>query len=89
MMTPDMINGGFEFAAGLAILNHCFALLQDRRVAGVSTASVAFFTAWGGWNIFYYPHLDQFWSFTGGIFVVLTNAIYVALLIHFRRNPAT
>lgn len=87
MSLPDLINGGFEAAAGLAILNHCHALWCDRRVAGVSVASVAFFTAWGLWNIFYYPHLDQFWSFVGGIFVTLANTFYVGLLLHFRRFP--
>lgn len=87
-MTPDMINGGFEFAAGVAILNHCFTLWRDRCVAGVSTASVAFFSVWGVWNIFYYPHLDQFWSCAGGVFVTLANTVYVALLLRFRKVSA-
>jgi hypothetical protein len=87
-MSADLINGGFEFAAGIAILGHCFRLLEDRRVAGVSTGSVAFFSLWGVWNIYYYPLLDQFWSFAGGIFVTLANTAYVALLIRFRKATA-
>lgn len=80
---PDLINGTFEALAGLMVLNHCRVLMKDRAVAGVSIASVIFFTLWGVWNIWYYPHLGQIWSMVGGIFVVLANIIYVALLIRF------
>lgn len=80
---PDIVNGGFEAAAGIAVLNHCFALWRDKEVRGLSVASVAFFAAWGVWNLFYYPHLDQFYSFAGGVFITLANAIYVAMLVHF------
>lgn len=85
---PDMVNGAFEAAAGFAVLNHCFALYRDKEARGLSVASVAFFAAWGVWNLFYYPHLDQFWSFAGGVFITLANAIYVAMLMHYlRRAP--
>ena len=80
---PDIVNGAFEAAAGIAVINHCFALWRDKEVRGLSVASVAFFTAWGVWNLFYYPHLDQFYSFAGGVFITIANAIYVAMLVHF------
>lgn len=80
---PDIINGTFEALAGLMVLNHCRVLLQDRAVAGVSIASTFFFTLWGVWNLCYYPQLGQFWSTVGGVFVVLANSFYVALLLRF------
>lgn len=80
---PDIINGTFEGLAGLMVLNHCRVLVNDRRVAGVSIASTIFFTLWGVWNLYYYPQLGQFWSLVGGVFVVLANVFYVALLIRF------
>ncbi|MDT3735535.1 MAG: hypothetical protein ROZ00_04870 [Denitratisoma sp.] len=80
---PDIVNGSFEAAAGIAVINHCFALWRDKEVRGLSVASVAFFAAWGVWNLFYYPHLDQFYSFAGGVFITFANAIYVAMLVHF------
>lgn len=80
---PDLINGTFEALAGLMVLNHCRVLAKDRAVAGVSIASVIFFALWGVWNLWYYPHLGQIWSMVGGIFVVLANLIYVAMLIRF------
>ena len=87
-MTPDLINGLFEALAGLFVLNHCRVLLRDRAVAGVSIASVAFFTVWGVWNLWFYPNLGQFWSLIGGLFVVVANASYVALLIRYSTAKA-
>lgn len=69
-MIADLINGSFEILGGLFILNHCRVVLKDKRVAGVSVVSVAFFTAWGFWNLYYYPSLNQWWSFAGGCVVV-------------------
>lgn len=83
-MTPDLINGAFEALAGFAVLNHCFALYRDKQVKGLSIASVAFFTLWGFWNLYYYPHLGQFWSFAGGVFITQVNVLYLGLLWHYR-----
>lgn len=83
MNTFDLINGSFEAVAALFTLNHCRVLLRDRAVAGVSIASMAFFTLWGVWNLWFYPHLGQTWSFAGGVLLVAANAVYVALLFRF------
>lgn len=83
MSTPDLINGSFEAVAALFTLNHCRVLWHDKAVAGVSVASMAFFTLWGVWNLWYYPSLGQTWSFAGGALLVVANAVYVALLFRF------
>lgn len=83
----DLINGLFECAAGVAVLNHCRVLYRDKIASGVSIASVAFFTAWGLWNIYYYPSLDQVLSFAGGLFVVAANATWGAMLLYYRTPP--
>lgn len=87
-MTPDMINGTFEAIGGLLILNHCRAVLKDKAVKGVSIFSTAVFTAWGFWNLFYYPHLDQWYSFTGGLVIVSANALWVYLLMKYRNSTS-
>jgi len=81
---PDLINGSFELLAGLFVLNHCRAVIRDKAVKGVSIISVGFFTSWGFWNLFYYPHLDQWLSFFGGLFIVAANSIWVLLLLKYR-----
>ncbi|MDO8933352.1 MAG: hypothetical protein Q7U97_13240, partial [Rhodocyclaceae bacterium] len=80
-MIQDAINGSFELLAGVAVLHHCHILHRDRQVKGVSVPAVFFFTAWGFWNVYYYPHLGQMLSFVGGIFVMVANCIYVAMIL--------
>jgi hypothetical protein len=87
MNIPDMINGAFEALAGFMVLNHCRAVRRDKTVAGVSIVSSAFFTSWGFWNLYYYPHLGQWYSFWGGIFIVMANSAWVGLMIHYTRHP--
>jgi hypothetical protein len=78
-----MLNGAFEFVGGLFILRSVLKLLADKRVAGIAWEMIAFFTLWGVWNLYYYPVLDQWFSFAGGVFIVLVNTIYVGLLLFY------
>jgi hypothetical protein len=86
MQMPDMINGCFELLAGVMILNHCRVLIKDKSVAGVSVVSNIFFVLWGGWNLYYYPHLGQVFSFYGGISIMVANAFWVILMFKYRRR---
>lgn len=85
-MTPDQINGMFEFAGAGFICLSIRKVLFDKRVAGVSWVHVSFFAFWGLWNLFYYPHLDQWWSFAGGVALVAVNLLYVGLLFYYSRR---
>lgn len=82
----DIINGLFELLAGVMILNHCRAVIRDKAVAGVSIISTIFFSLWGVWNLHYYPSLDQWWSFAGGLLIVAANFLWVSLLIKYRTK---
>jgi hypothetical protein len=84
---PDAINGTFELLGGVFIYLSIIKVCRDKRVAGVSWLHVGFFAAWGVWNLFYYPYLDQWLSFIGGIGIVATNTVYLALLIYYSRRP--
>ena len=85
-MWPDWINGAFEAFGSLFILNHCRAVYRDKAVAGVSIISTVFFSLWGVWNLFYYPHLGQWLSFFGGLFIVASNCVWVGLMIYYKRK---
>jgi hypothetical protein len=82
----DLVNGGLELTAGLAVFNHCRVLYRDKALKGVSVFSTAFFTAWGFWNLYYYPHLGQTASFIGGVSIVLANALWLGLMVKYRGN---
>lgn len=82
-MNPDFFNGLFEFVGAFMILANIKAILRDKTVKGVSWQVTGFFTVWGAWNLYYYPHLDQWWSFTGGLMIFAANAVWVALAIYY------
>ena len=84
---PDLTNGLFECLGTVAIAGHIVRVIKDKTVAGVSIWAAVFFASWGVWNLYYYPHLGQWWSFAGGIGIVLGNLTWIALLIYFTKHP--
>lgn len=84
-MSPDVVNGAFELAGAIVIGRQCFHVLRDREVAGVRWTLPGFFWLWGLWNLFYYPSLQQPWSFAGACLVFLTHSCYAILLWRFYR----
>ena len=87
MSWPDLVNGTFEALGGILILLSVFKLYHDKVVKGAHWAPPAFFTAWGLWNLFYYPALGQWASFTGGAFLVVVNAVWVAQMFYYGGAP--
>lgn len=83
-MTPDLINGVFETVGGLLLFLHSRRVVKDKEVKGVSVPPMLFFLGWGFWNLFYYPHLDQWFSFLGGCVILAGNILWVALVIHYK-----
>lgn len=88
MQTPDLVNSLFEFLGGFFVLGHCRAVIRDKAVSGVCITSLIYFTGWGIWNLFYYPHLGQALSFYGALVLVVANAAYVVLLMYYRKPKA-
>lgn len=83
MNIPDTVNGAFEMLGSVFILMSVWKLRKDKQVKGVDWKHIAFFTAWGYWNLYYYPSLNQSMSFYGGIAIVLANMIWVLQLMHY------
>lgn len=82
-MSPDLFNATFEAVGATAIMLNVRATWRDKHVAGVRWWTTGFFAAWGLWNLFYYPHLGQWFSFTAGVYMVVANLLWVASLIQF------
>ncbi|MEE8386489.1 MAG: hypothetical protein V3S01_11290 [Dehalococcoidia bacterium] len=85
-MTPDMVNGGFECIGAVMLGRNVWQLYKDKIVRGVHWWATAFFASWGYWNLFYYPHLDQWFSFTGGIAIVAINTVWLAQMLYYNRR---
>ncbi len=83
-MWPDVVNGAFEMCGALFIILNIRCVFIDKQVRGISWLYVVFISLWGFWNLFYYPHLGQWWSFAGGIAIVTTNTLWFTLLLYYK-----
>lgn len=88
MLTLDTINSLFELLGGFFVLGHCRAVIRDKAVSSVCITSIVYFTSWSCWNLFYYPFLGQSLSFYGAAFLLLTNAVYIGMLLYYRKPMA-
>lgn len=86
MLSPDLLNAVWEVSGGAFIATSVLQLYRDKIVRGVHWVHVSFFTAWGYWNLYYYPAIEQRWSFAGGVSVVAINTIWLAQLIYYSRK---
>ncbi len=82
----DLVNGLFEFGMACMLFLSVLRLWRDKRVHGWSVWSVVWPTAWGLWNLYYYPSLGQWYSFLGGLFVVIVNSTWIVLALYFERQ---
>lgn len=86
---PDIINGAFELLGSFFILTSIVKIYKDKQVRGVSWIHAGFFSAWGYWNLFYYPYLSQWFSFLGGCGIVATNTFWLGQLIYYTTKETT
>jgi hypothetical protein len=82
-MHNDLINGLFECIGGLLVWINVARIVKDKRVHGISCWVQAFFTAWGFWNLYYYPSLNQWCSFWGGAVMSIGNTAWVVLAMKY------
>lgn len=89
-MKVDIVNGMFELLGAFFTWMNAYRLHRDRHIAGVYWPATAFFTAWGLWNLFYYPALGQWFSFFGGLLLVMGSAAWLVQLglLHLTKGKA-
>lgn len=83
---PDLVNGCFELVGGLLSIANIRAIMKDKKVRGMALTPLAFFTAWGYWNVLYYPYLLQWFSFLGGLVVIAVNTVWLVLAIYYTHR---
>ena len=82
----DLFNGMFEAGLSFFLWKGVLKLRVDKEVLGFYWPTVAWTTAWGLWNLFYYPHLDQWFSFVGGLLVVSVNLTWLGHVWYYSRR---
>lgn len=83
MQWPDIINGMLETIGSGMLALSVWKLHKDKVVRGVHWFATAFFASWGYWNLFYYPHLDQWFSFYGGAALVFVNTVWLIQMLYY------
>jgi hypothetical protein len=83
---PDLMNGLLEFTGGWMLAFNVRKLWRDKMVRGVHWGPTLFFFAWGVWNLYYYPHLGQWFSFAGGCWIVAVNGAWWLLMLRYRSR---
>lgn len=86
MHHQDVVNAAFECMGAIALTRNVAALMRDKKVRGVSLAPTVFFTAWGFWNLYFYPSLGQWCSFFAGLLPAALNVCWLTLAIRYRKN---
>lgn len=86
MQLPDLANGLFEALAGFMIWQNVKRIRKDKQVRGTDWRTTFFFSAWGYWNMYYYPHLGQWLSFAGGCAITLGNSAWLFYAFKYRKN---
>lgn len=81
MQWPDLINGSFELIGAFFTWRNAWQLRKDREIKGVYWPTTLFFAAWGLWNLVYYPALQQWASFIGGVALVAGNLAWVVMAV--------
>lgn len=83
MKWQDAVNASFELLGGCVIWLSIVAVIQAMEVKGIDWRHIAFFSLWGIWNMYYYRHLNQFASFLAGLWITISNTIWVGLIIYY------
>lgn len=82
--TPDLINGLFELLGAYYSWRNARQLYLDRSIRGVYWPAWVFYSAWGLWNLYYYPALDQWFSAAAGAVLVAGNLAWIGVAVRFR-----
>lgn len=77
----DAINGSFELLGAWFTWRNAVQLYRDKTIKGVYWPMWAFFSAWGIWNLWYYPSLGQILSFYAGSLLVCGNIAWTVMAI--------
>ena len=84
----DKINAMFELGGFLMMLPSLIRSYRLKQIVGVHWATPAFFWGWGLWNAFYYPHLDQWFSFAAGLLLVVSNTTWFLMVLLYTPRRA-
>jgi len=79
----DIVNGSYELLGAPFIILSIINLYKCKKVRGISWLHPAFFTSWSYWNLYYYPHLNQWLSFVGGLAISIATTVWLWMMVYY------
>lgn len=79
----DQINAGLEMGGAFLRTLDCIQLFRAKRFVGGYLGTAMYFLSWGIFNTFYYPSLNQSWSFWAAIALAGMNGLWFVMAIHY------
>ena len=76
----------FETGGAWFTWMNAWKLYQHKQIRGAYWPAWFFFAAWGLFNLWYYPALGQWYSFTAESILVIGNLLWCALAVRYRKN---
>ncbi len=83
----DAVNSLFQLGGSFAVIWTAIILFDAKEIRGVSVASTVFMALWGFWNLYYYPSLEQWFSFAAAVVMAAANTVRVIGMIWFTIHP--
>ena len=85
-MNADLVNGLFELLGAVVLWFNVIRVRKDKHVKGMNPWTTVFYSGWGFWNMYYYPALDQWLSFFGGLAIVTVNTIWLGHVFYYHKQ---
>ena len=85
VMPFDIVNAMFQLGSAAMIWLNVVKIHKDKRVHGVVWYTFVFYATLGVWNIFFYHHLQQWWSIVAGSVVIFGNIAWCVLAVKYSR----
>jgi hypothetical protein len=86
MQIGDIVNGCFEGVGAFMTWINVRRLLKDKEIKGIDWRVSSFWASWGIWNCYFYPSLDQWFSFAAGAVLALGNCVWFALAFYYTNS---
>ena len=87
-LSPDVGMGVFQTVAAVLNGRNCIRLYRDKQVAGVSAATIAFYTIANFYNLYFWSSLGQWFAVFPGVPMAGLNLLWVCMAFHYRRRSA-
>jgi len=82
-MSNDFINSSFMFLSSFVNCLNIIKIIKDKTVQGVDWRATVFFVLWGVWDFYYFPTLNQWWSFIGSFAMTIVNLVWLSLVLYY------